>query len=60
MPTRAFTEGSIAYLEDRLDVENPYLIREERSKLKDDWNTEAQQWDDGYHNARDLDTGAPL
>ena len=60
MPSRAFTEGSIAYLEGIPDDKNPYIWPEERSKLKDDWNRYAQEWDDGYHNARDLDTGAPL
>ena len=57
MPSPEFIEGSIAFYEDRLDIENPYLTARERSMLRDDWNQKAQDWFDGYHNAREIDIG---
>jgi hypothetical protein len=47
----AFYEGQIAYWEDRSEEDNPYLLLEERSKLKEDWNQKAQDWDDGWADA---------
>lgn len=53
MASQAWIEGRLAFLEDREDTDNPYLNDYERSLLKADWNTDAQDWDDGWCEARD-------
>lgn len=53
--TPPFIEGRIAYLEDRDNADNPYLTEVERSIAKDEWNTQAQEWDDGWCEAHEQD-----
>jgi hypothetical protein len=59
MASKAWMEGRVAFFEDRPDSDNPYLNEYERSQLKDDWNTDARDWDDGWCEAKteeDADT----
>ena len=48
-------EGRCAFLEGQFDSDNPYLTSGEKSGMKDEWNQKAQDWDDGWCEAKDED-----
>jgi hypothetical protein len=49
-------EGRRAFFEDRPDNDNPYLNEYEHSLLKEEWNTDASDWDNGWCEAKDEET----
>lgn len=53
MASKAWIEGRVAFLEERPDSENPYLNDYECSLLKEQWNADARDWDDGWCEAND-------
>lgn len=55
MASRAWMEGRVAFFEGRPDYDNPYLSTYERESSKDEWNTDASEWDDGWCQAHEED-----